>query len=112
MLVPPGYPDDIPEILAMVGSGQVVHRETTRRRKDGQIIDVDLTVSPLINPAGEVIGASTVARDITERKLAEERLRFLAEASRLLAGTLDYAGTLESLARLAVPDFAEWCIVY
>jgi PAS domain S-box-containing protein len=112
MLVPPGFPQDIPDILATVRSGEVVHRETIRRRKDGQIIDVDLTVSPILNPGGEVVGASTVARDITERKLAEERLRFLAEASRLLAGTLDYAGTLESLARIAVPDFAEWCIVY
>jgi PAS domain S-box-containing protein len=112
MLVPAGFPNDVPDIMASIRAGEVVHKEAVRRRKDGQVIDVEITVSPIRNPAGEIMGASTVARDITERKLAEARLRFLAEASRLLAGTLDYAGTLEKLAGLAVPDFAQWCIAY
>ncbi len=49
--------------------------------------------------------------DVTERRRAEDRLRFLAEASSLLAGSLDYATTLESVARLAVPGIADWCAV-
>jgi PAS domain S-box-containing protein len=112
MLQAPGRQNDVEEIMAIVRSGGVVRRETVRRRKDGTLIDVDLTVSPIRNRLGVIVGASTVARDITERKLAEQRLRFLAEASQLLAGSLDYRGTLESLAGLAVPDFSDWSIVY
>jgi PAS domain S-box-containing protein len=112
MLVPPGQHNTIQEILERVGSGGVDHRETMRMRKNGDVIQVEITVSPIRNRAGEVIGASTIARDISERKLAQERLRFLAEASRLLAGSLNYEGTLESLARLAVPNLTDWCIVY
>ena len=112
MLTPPDRPSDIEEIMAAVRTGRVVNRETVRQRKDGALIDVDLTVSPIRNKAGELIGASTVARDVTARKLEEQRLRFLAEASRLLAGPLDSKEMLERLAQLAVPDFSAWCIVY
>lgn len=48
---------------------------------------------------------------ITERKRAEERIRFLAEASALLASSLDYERTFESLAALVVPELADWCFV-
>jgi PAS domain S-box-containing protein len=112
MLVPPDERDDVPEILATVRDGRVERREVLRRRKDGEVIVVEITVSPIRNPVGDLIGASTIARDVTERKLAQERLRFLAEASRILAGSLAYEETLESIARLAAPGFSDWCIVY
>src|SRR3546814_8973101 len=65
-------------ILARLRRGERVrHYETVRRRKDGSLTDISLSVSPLRDANGTVIGASTIARDITERKQAEERQRLL-----------------------------------
>lgn len=76
VLVPPESSDDMQEILARVGNGErVEHYETVRRRKDGTLIDISLTVSPIFNTEGQLIGASSTARDITERKRADEELR-------------------------------------
>jgi PAS domain S-box-containing protein len=57
-------------------------------------------------------GAIVNLRDVTQRKQAEERLRFLAEASRILAESLDYETTLARVARLALPVLADWCAVH
>src|SRR5262249_36008255 len=57
------------------------------------------------------IGASKIARDITARKRSEAALRFLAESSKALAESLDVASTLQKVAALAVPHFADWCAV-
>ncbi|MBD0305282.1 MAG: PAS domain S-box protein, partial [Nitrospiraceae bacterium] len=54
---------------------RVAHYETIRRRKDGTEIPISLTISPVTNAAGKVIGASKIARDITERRRSEEALR-------------------------------------
>ena len=76
ILVPPESSDDMQEILERVGNGErVEHYETVRRRKDGTLIDISLTVSPIFNSDGKLIGASSIARDITERKRADEDLR-------------------------------------
>jgi hypothetical protein len=53
----------------------VEHYETVRRRKDGSLVDISLTISPIKNRAGQIIGASKVARDITEQKQSEQALR-------------------------------------
>jgi PAS domain S-box-containing protein len=112
MLVPPERSDEVPKILEKVGRGEkVVHSETVRVSKDGRRLDISLTVSPIKNPEGDIIGASTIARDITERKHAEEVLRFLAEAGEVLSSSLDYRDTLSRVARLAVPGLADWCAV-
>ena len=67
ILVPPGRGDEMPAILATIKSGQRIdHYETVRVRKDGKQIDVSLTISPIKNAGGEIIGASTIARDITQ----------------------------------------------
>jgi PAS domain S-box-containing protein len=80
ILIPPGRADEEPYILERIKRGeQVDHYETLRRRKDGSEIDISLTVSPIRDKAGKVIGASKIARDITERKGAEARLREEAE---------------------------------
>jgi PAS domain S-box-containing protein len=65
----------------LAGGERVDHFETERKRKDGAIVDVSLTISPVRDAAGRVIGASKVARDITERRQAE---RALSEQARLL----------------------------
>lgn len=69
MLLPPGQEDDISQILDRIKAGERVERyETRRRRKDGEIIDVSLTVSPVRDSAGRLLGAAKVARDITASK--------------------------------------------
>ena len=82
MLVAPGQEDDVSGLLASVADGErVSHVESAGRRKDGRTIEVSLTVSPIRGRGGRVIGASTIARDITERKRTERELARLADAA-------------------------------
>jgi PAS domain S-box-containing protein len=75
VLTAPDHVDELVTILDRVGQGEkITHFETVRVRKDGCPIDVSLTISPIRNAAGEVVGAATIARDITERKRAEAAL--------------------------------------
>jgi PAS domain S-box-containing protein len=109
-LMPKERHDDSEKLLAAVKEGRPLdHFVTRRKRKDGTLIDVSLTVSPIHNAAGQVIGASKISRDVTERKRAAERQRLLIEAGRILGSSLDYEATLADLCRLVVPDFADWC---
>jgi PAS domain S-box-containing protein len=81
LLIPPGRNNEMVEILDRIRNGERVGPyETTRRRKDGTTIAISLTVSPIHDEAGQVAGASTIARDITER----EQLRSAAQYSRSL----------------------------
>lgn len=76
ILVPPDYSNDIGKILRRVSKGQPVqHYETKRQRKDGTILDVSLTVSPIKTADGKIVGASAIARDITRYKKNREALR-------------------------------------
>ncbi len=78
MLIPPGRHNEEPEILDRIRRGdRVDHYETVRQHKDGSLIDISLTVSPIRDAEGKVIGASKIARDITERKRVEEQGRLL-----------------------------------
>jgi PAS domain S-box-containing protein len=75
MLLPPGRKGEEPEIMKRLRTGERVEPfETVRRRKNGQDIDVSVTISPIHDSRGNVIGASKVARDISERKRAQEAL--------------------------------------
>jgi PAS domain S-box-containing protein len=72
LLMPPELVEDMPRILDRVRRGEKVdHYQTKRRRKDGTVIDVSLTVSPVRDASGRVIGASKIGRDITREKLVE-----------------------------------------
>jgi len=73
-LIPPDRQDEEPLILSRLKNGErVEHFETKRVRKDGQLLDVSLTISPVKDVHGNIIGLSKIARDITERKLDEAR---------------------------------------
>lgn len=75
MLVPPERANEEADILARVERGESVeHFETVRVRKDGKGIDVSVTISPIRDSSGAIVGVSKVARDISERKRAEQRL--------------------------------------
>jgi len=96
ILAAPDRIDEMPRILAEIAQGRRVdHIETRRRRKDGQIIDVSLTVSPVRDGAGRIVGASKIARDISERKHSEQ------ERALLLAREHEARRTAEQLHAVA-----------
>lgn len=73
-LLPEGRHNEEPSIMERIRRGErVEHYETVRRRKDGSLVDISLSVSPIRNAEGTVIGASKIARDITERRQAQEQ---------------------------------------
>jgi PAS domain S-box-containing protein len=76
ILMPPERQEEGPQILTRIRRGEGIdHCETVRQRKDGGLVDIALTVSPLRDVEGKVVGASKIARDITERKRVERALR-------------------------------------
>lgn len=89
ILLPQDLPQETREILQRLSRGEKIERHETRRRtKDGRILYVSVTISPVRDAQGKVIGASTTARDITQTKMAEEALRNserLAVAGRMAA---------------------------
>lgn len=78
ILVPQDRLDEEPAILAKLRAGLTVdHFDTIRRRKDGSLIDISLTISPIRDSDGTIVGASKIARDVSSRKREEERQRLL-----------------------------------
>jgi two-component system, chemotaxis family, CheB/CheR fusion protein len=76
MLLPADRPNDVASIMQRILTGESIdHYDTVRRHKDGSLLYVSLTVSPIRDRHGEIVGASTIARDMTSRRLAEEALR-------------------------------------
>jgi len=98
VVVPPDRQDEIPKILERIKRGETVeHYETKRMDKFGDQIYVSVTVSPIKNASGEIIGASTVARDISDRKRAEEALQRASAYSRsLIEASLDPLVTISA----------------
>ena len=80
-----------------------------RDRADGEMHWARVKARPVFDRDGEVRLAINLIEDITELKQVEQSQRFLAEASRVLAGSLEYEQTLAAIARLAVPQVADWC---
>jgi PAS domain S-box-containing protein len=90
-LLPPDRPDEVHDILNRLRrGGKIEHFETVRVAKDRRLLTVSLTISPIHDSEGRIIGASTIARDITRSKLAEDSLR----KSEKLAATGRMAATL------------------
>jgi four helix bundle suffix protein len=90
ILIPAGRMEEEPDILERVRRGESLdHYETVRHRKDGTLLEVSLTVSPVRDAQGKVIGASTIARDITDRVRAKEKLeQIVAERTAKLRETV------------------------
>ena len=116
-IIPADRQSEEDSVLASIRAGRrVEHFETIRIRRDGSLVPVSLTVSPVLDADGRIIGASKIARDISDRTLAEEqaakaaqREAFLADATLTLTSSIDYEQTLRSLCRLAVPYLADYC---
>ena len=128
ILIPPERFDEEPGILARLRRGERIdHYETVRRRKDGSLIDISLTVSPVKDHAGRVVGASKIARDVSERKRSEaalrdseRRLQELLAAIPAAIYTTDAAGNITYYNEAAVelagrrPKIGsdEWCVTW
>jgi PAS domain S-box-containing protein len=118
-IIPADRQHEEDEVLARITEGLTVdHYETIRQHKSGALVNISLSVSPIRNAAGVVVGASKIARDISERLRAQaitDRARrqgiFLARLTTAFSGSMDYADRLTTLAKLAVPDLADWCAV-
>jgi two-component system CheB/CheR fusion protein len=92
MLIPPERQHEEPRILERIRRGERIdHYETVRRRKDGSLFDISVTVSPLKDQTGKIIGASKIARDISERIQNERRRTAQYTVANLLAGSWSIA---------------------
>ncbi len=91
--------DEEPKMLDAIRRGESIRQyETVRRRKDGSLVDVSVTASPIWNPFGRVVGASTIARDIAELKKARERQQLLLrEMSHRVKNLFALAGSVVAL---------------
>src|SRR5207302_7122381 len=81
-LISPDRPDEEARVVSEAKRGHIHHFQTVRLRKNGEAIHVSLTVSPIRNAAGEIIGVSSIARDITEQQRARESLEAHATSLR------------------------------
>ncbi|WP_199242824.1 GAF domain-containing protein [Vitiosangium sp. GDMCC 1.1324] len=111
-VVPENRLGEFRDNLARIARGEsILGIETRRHRRDGTTLDVAMWASA-VSVAGDRRLCLAVQADITERKRVEAALRFLAEASSVLASSLDHEVTLERVAHLAVPTYADGCYVY
>jgi PAS domain S-box-containing protein len=88
LIVPAGRSDDIQDILGKISRGErIQHEETVRGHKDGSLVEVLVSISPIKNPAGQIVGISKIARDITQRRRTEQALRQQTEERRRIFET-------------------------
>lgn len=107
-----GEPVELPPVGGLVreDSADIAQRHLLIGR-DGLAVPVDESAAPIQIEGGESLGSVIVLRDMSELRQSEQAFRFLAEASASLAALVDYESTLKKVARLAVPYFADWCLV-
>ena len=90
-MIPPDHEEELPELMDEINKGvRVKHYETQRVRKDGEIIDISLTISPTWNADGKIIGSSTISRDVTQRKHMEKALKQSLKDKDLLIGEIHH----------------------
>jgi PAS domain S-box-containing protein len=109
MLIPPDRHNEEPEILRRIRNGERIdHYETVRRRKDGSLVEVSLSVSPIRSLDGRIVGASKIARDITERRLVEQRQQLLLrEMNHRVKNLFTLASSLVTLSARSAASPAE-----
>lgn len=111
-LVPADHRGEEMRILDRIRRGERVETyETERIRKNGVRIDVALTVSPLEHPDRGIVGASVIARDITQEVRRRRAQDFLVAATRDLDASLDFERTARNIVDTAVPELAEFCVL-
>jgi PAS domain S-box-containing protein len=97
MLITPERLPELPGLMDRVRRGEPTHRETVRIRKDRTLVDVALTISPLRDADGELVGASVIARDITERRQIEADLRAFLELAPDAIVVVDITGVIRTV---------------
>ena len=103
ILIPPHYQEEETRIIDRVRRGQrVEHYETVRQRKHGGLVDISLTVSPIRNADGKIVGASKIARDISERKRTDAQMQHLAREAE--HRTKNILATVQAAVRLSNSD--------
>ncbi|HJQ28016.1 MAG TPA: PAS domain S-box protein, partial [Rubrobacter sp.] len=109
--LPPSVPENVEYLLAFVRSGyRLTDAESNEMDREGNTKRFLNNLTGIVED-GLLVRAWGTQRDVTENRRAEEAQRFLAEASDVLSSSLDYRETLSSVARLAVPSLADWCVV-
>ncbi len=108
ILIPPDHENEEPAILERIRRGERIdHYDTIRMRKDGTPLDISLTISPVRDAAGKIIGASKIARDVTVRKRTEAQLKYLAGETE--HRTKNILATVQAVVQLTraenVPEF-------
>ena len=113
MLIPQERHDEEPAILGRIRRGERIdHYETIRRRKDGSLIEISLSVSPIRDREGRVIGAAKIARDITERKRAEQQQNLLIrEMNHRVKNLFTVASSVVSLSARSAETTTELAMV-
>jgi PAS domain S-box-containing protein len=102
-LLAPDRPEEEMHILEHAKQGRTRHYETVRRRKDGRLVSLSLVVSPIKSAGGDIIGVSSIARDITERKLADYELQeSRAGLSAIIASAMDAIISVDAEQRITV----------
>ena len=118
-IIPEDRQSEEDAVLEAIRAGRRIdHFQTVRKTRDGRLIPISLTVSPVFDASGKVVGASKIARDISDRIRADDHASrtsqrdiFLAEVTLTLTGSLDYEQTLRTLAAAAAPALADYCAV-
>jgi PAS domain S-box-containing protein len=109
--VAPAAVEQAAEIMELLRNGQSWSGEFLVRRRDRTTFPAFVTDTPIFDGQGQLQAIIGISADVTERKRVEQALRYLADASATLAAVVDYDSTLQKVAGLAVPHFADWCAV-
>ncbi len=107
----PVQPEEWPLARAILRGETVSGEEFGYLRGDGSRSIISVNAAPVRDQNGRMVAGVVIFSDITERKRAEARLRFLADAGTALSGSFDYEAALQRLVQLAVPEHADWCSI-
>jgi len=110
-LWPASHRDSVSEALERAREGTSGRFEAYRPTAKGRPTWWDVVVSPIQDETGSPVNILAIARDITDRKRAADSVRFVAEASFIVTESLEYQQTISNVARVLVPDLADWCAV-